>query len=71
MPPKKKTAPKPKPKATLNNADWKSSDAKKLMAQDVIDGLIPLTGHVDVREMYDSLYKDHPLFKNFPFVQDR
>ena len=40
-PPKATT---PRPPATLNGADWKTSKAKLLISQDIIDGIIPLDG---------------------------
>lgn len=63
--------PKARPPATLNGAKWGSSDAKKLMAQDIIDGLIPEEGPVDIDEVYKTLYEGHELFKNFPYNRER
>ena len=60
-----------KPPATLNGAKWISSDARKLMAQDIIDGLIPEEGPVDVDELWKNLYAEHELFVNFPYSKER
>jgi hypothetical protein len=35
------------PPATLNGADWISSDAKRLMCQEMMDGLVPVHGKID------------------------
>ena len=65
--------PKKKPPATLNNAVWKSSDARHLIAQDIIDGRIPPLGTpINPTEIFYRLYgDDHPYFKNFPFDHER
>ena len=39
-----------RPPASLNGADWGSSEAKHLMAQDMLDGLVPIDQPIaDVR----------------------
>jgi len=60
-----------RPPATLNGADWRNSTAKQLVAQDVIDGLIPLEGDIDVLAIFNDLYADHSFFANFPFDETR
>lgn len=60
-----------RPPATLNGASWGDSNAKKLMAQDLIDGFIPLEGPVNTEELFNRLYADHPFFDNFPFDKTR
>ena len=62
---------KPRPAASLNGAKWIASDARKLMAQDIIDGFIPTEGKINSKEIYDTLYRDHPFFANFPFDKVR
>ena len=66
-------AKKTRPPATLNNADWMTSKAKQLIAQDIIDGEIPLEGNIDVEKIfYGELgYHHHKYFKNFPFDKTR
>lgn len=56
--------------ASLNGADWRYSDAKKKVAQDIIDGHIPSTGKFDVEQLFQNRYAKNPLFANFPFRQD-
>lgn len=64
--------PKPeRPPATLNDAKWKTSKAKEKMAQDMIDGKIPLEGKIDSKEIYDRLYAKNTLFKDFPYDKVR
>ena len=65
------TSSRERPPATLNGAKWISSDARKLMAQDILDGYIPLEGPVDIEDLYNRLYSDHPLFTDFPFDKKR
>ena len=59
------------PPATLNGAQWISSDARKLMAQDTLDGCTPLEGPVDPEEIYHRLCHNHAFFANFPFDKIR
>jgi len=68
MPPKTR---KPKLPATLNNAKWLGSKAKDQIAQDIIDGLIPSEGKINVKEIFGTMYKDNPLFKDFPWNEER
>ena len=67
----KKERKQPRPPATLNGADWKTSKAKMLVSQDIIDGLVPVTGPYDVEALFNQYYKDHEYFANFPFDQQR
>ena len=68
-PPKQRAAPRPP--ASLNNADWKTSKAKLLISQDIIDGLIPMEGRLDLETLFNQHYRDHKYFANFPFDQTR
>jgi len=73
-PPKPEKEPKPKPDrppATLNGAVWRTSEAKQLMAQDIIDKLVPIEGVIDSEELYNRMYVNQPEFKNFPFDKVR
>ena len=57
-----------RPPATLNGADWGRSDAKHLMVQDMIDGLVPCDKPIkDITRLYNDMYAHQPEFKNFPF----
>lgn len=60
-----------RPKASLNGASWRFSDAREQLAQDLIDGIIPLEGPFDSADIFDSLWKDNPAFKNFPYDKVR
>jgi hypothetical protein len=70
---RKKKKKAPKPPATLNGANWISSEAKEIMAQDIIDGHIEPDPKVavDVHEMYKKLYAHRAEFKDFPFIEER
>jgi len=68
---KTKATKEQRPPASLNNADWRYSKAKQLVSQDLIDGLIPLEGHFDAKEIFKEHYEGHEFFKNFPFDQER
>lgn len=57
------TEKKTRPPASLNGAKWKTSKAKQLVAQDIIDGLIPMEGPLDVDEIFHRLYSDHNFFR--------
>ena len=61
-----------RPPATLNGADWGSSDAKKLIIQDMLDGLVPVREKVrDIEKLFNELYAHQPEFKDFPFDKER
>lgn len=65
---------KKKTPAAINGACWMSSDAKQLIAQDMIDGFVPRTEKLTkelVDQIYDQLYKGHEYFKNFPYDSER
>ena len=56
MPP---TAPKP---------NWRKSKAKQLVAQDMIDGIVPVDQPIkDPERLYNEMYADHEYFQDFPF----
>jgi hypothetical protein len=68
----KKKSKDDRPPATLNGEDWVNSDAKKLMVQDMLDGLVPVDKKIkDVKKLYDELYAHQPEFNNFPFDHTR
>ena len=47
---------------------WLKSAAKQLIAQDMIDGIVPINEPIiDYRKLYDELYADTPEFEDFPF----
>jgi hypothetical protein len=58
---------KGRPPAALNNAVWRTSKAKQLVAQDIIDGEIPAEGDYAQDEVFERLYKDHAFFVDFPY----
>lgn len=63
-----------KPAAAINGASWVNSNAKNLIAQDMIDGYVPMSEKLTeevVDEIYDQLYKGHEFFKNFPYDSER
>lgn len=47
--------------------DWKTSKAKKVIAQDFADELIPLEGSLDVVSLYDNYYRGLKEFQDWPF----
>jgi len=65
-PKKKKVEKKEKTPAAINGADWRFSKAKNKIAQDIVDGLIPSDGPINVDEIFYSRHADNPLFKDFP-----
>ena len=75
MPPSSqaKTKEKPdRPPASLNGADWGSSDAKHLIVQDMMDGLVSCEEPIkNVRHLFDEMYAHQPEFRDFPFDQER
>ena len=61
-----------RPPASLNGADWGSSDAKHLIVQDMMDGLVPYDVRIqNVRRLFDQMYANQPEFENFPFDKER
>ena len=71
MAPPAQPPPPPRPPAVLNGADWKTSKAKLLISQDIIDGIIPAEGPIDVEALFVQHYEGHEYFKNFPFDRQR
>lgn len=61
---------KEKTPASLNGAQWGYSEARKKIAQDIIDGFIPSTGKLNVNEIYHSRYANNALFENFPYREE-
>ena len=60
-------APK-RPPVSLNGAEWINSDAKKLMVQDMMDGIVPVDEKIlNVEKLFNELYAHQPEFKDFPF----
>mmetsp|Transcript_6587 Transcript_6587/g.9625 ORF Transcript_6587/g.9625 Transcript_6587/m.9625 type:complete len:203 (-) Transcript_6587:60-668(-) len=50
---------------------WRYSEAKKLMAQDMIDGIVATDIAIkDIKKLYDQYYAGHPFFKDFPFDKE-
>jgi hypothetical protein len=61
-----------RPPPSLNGADWASSDAKRLICQDMLDGLVPIDEKIhDVERLYNELYAHQPEFRDFPFDRTR
>ena len=47
---------------------WRSSEAKQIMAQDMMDGLIPVDEPIrNPERMYNTMYGDRPEFATFPY----
>ena len=61
-----------RPPPSLNGADWGSSDAKHLIIQDMLDGLVPVHENIkNVKHLFDEMYAHQPEFANFPFDEGR
>jgi hypothetical protein len=73
MPPRrKKDTSIPRPPVSLNGADWGTSDAKHLMIQDMLDGLVPVDEKIkDIKKLFDDMYAHQPEFADFPFDDER
>ena len=68
----KKEQKEERPPATLNKAAWVSSEARKLIAQDIIDGHIPSFGEpFDTEEVFNRLYAGNAFFDDFPYDKER
>lgn len=71
----KESAPKGAPKrppCSLNGADWGASDAKQLIAQDMLDEIVPYKEKIkDPKALFDKLYSHQPEFADFPWDLDR
>jgi hypothetical protein len=51
-----------------NGHKWRFSKAKQLIAQDMIDGLVPTDEPiVNVEKLFNDFYRDHEYFAEFPF----
>lgn len=58
--------------ASLDGADWGSSDAKQLLAQDMLDGIVPVDKKIkNTEKLFEELHKCQPEFKDFPFDLER
>ena len=61
-----------RPPPALNGAEWINSDAKRLMVQDMMDGIVPVNERIkNYRKLYDELYAHQPEFEDFPFDTER
>jgi hypothetical protein len=61
-----------RPPVSLNGAEWGKSKAKHLMAQDMLDGLVPTGERIrDIKKLFDELYAHQPEFADFPFDKIR
>ena len=61
-----------RPPVSLNGADWASSDAKHLIVQDMMDGLVPYDQPIrNMRHLYDQMYAHQPEFRDFPYDNER
>lgn len=64
--------PPQRPPASLNGADWGTSEAKQLLAQDMLDGIVPVDTKInDIERLHEELHKHQPEFKDFPFDLER
>ena len=63
---------RPRPPASLNGADWGSSAAKRLVVQDMLDGLVPVNERIENYEkLYRQFYAHQPEFADFPWDLER
>ena len=61
-----------RPPASLNKEKWQYSEARKIIAQDMIDGIVPIDEKIkDTRKLYEELYAHLPEFNDFPFDKTR
>ena len=60
-----------RPPAALNGALWRFSKARNQVAQDLIDGIIPMEGPIDSADIFTNLWAANPHFRNFPFDRER
>jgi hypothetical protein len=61
-----------RPPPSLNGADWGTSDAKHLIIQDMLDGLVPVMENIrDISRLFNEMYAHQPEFANFPFDEER
>jgi hypothetical protein len=60
------------PPASLNGAEWGTSEAKRLIAQDMMDNLVPYLEKINNPfRLFEEFYANQPEFKNFPYDQKR
>lgn len=53
---------------TKKKADWRYSDARQLIAQDMMDGIVPINETIkDPEKLYNELYAELPEFEDFPY----
>lgn len=70
--PPSKEAPKQRPPVSLNGADWRYSDAKHLIVQDMLDGLVAYDKPIkNVERLFNQMYKHQKEFADFPFDLER
>lgn len=56
------------PPAPQKPPSWFHSKAKKIMTQDMIDGLVPVKEKIkNYKQLYESFYGDHEEFRDFPW----
>lgn len=66
------TTRKKRPPAALNGALWRFSDARQIIAQDIVDGIIPLDDDdFDSQDLFENLWSHKQAFANFPYDKDR
>ena len=54
--------------AKRKKLDWAASDAKQLMAQDMMDGLVPVYTEIkDKENLYNDMYLGRPEFEDWPW----
>ena len=61
-----------RPPPALNGADWRTSDAKQLIVQDMLDGLVPYKEPIkDTNKLFHVMHAGRPEFKDFPCDEER
>lgn len=61
-----------RPPCSLNGADWGTSDAKQLTAQDMLDEIVPHKEKIkDPQALFNQLCAHQPKFANFPWDLER
>ena len=60
-----------RPPASTDGSLWRYSEARDQLAQDLIDGIIPMEGPFDSKDIFDNLWADLPAFKQFPYDKQR
>lgn len=59
-----------RPDCSVDGAQWGNSEAKKIMFQDLLDGLVPLEKMRDVEKLFNQMHAGPPEFKEFPFDKE-